>query len=584
MRKTNARGRSRAAASFAVTAALLGGAAAAVTTGPAQSAEPAGDCTDAFPVADVTDGQAVTGLTVSKGTTPTAFTGEVIGVLEDGIAPDLDMIMAELDSPALDAAGGVWAGMSGSPVYAEDGRLLGAVAYGLTWGSSPIAGITPFEEMDNYLPDAPAPRVKVSDRQARQIARATDVSSDQAEQGFSQLRIQHRVSGLTDDRIRELQSKRKFRNNEYLNKKFAGVGGTISSRSSAPEDLVAGGNLAVSMSYGDVTQGGVGTVTSVCDGGLVGFGHPATFLGTTTLTMHPADALFVQPDNLGAPFKVANFGDPAGTISGDHLSGISGTFGALPDTTSITSTVAYDGRERTGSSFVSVPEANASTTFYQQLVNHDRVLDGIIAGSELMTWSITGTDADGEAFSLGMTDRYVSNYDITYESPWEVADLVYYLSSFEGVTVDAVTVDGAVDDDASTWRLKTVEQRRNGEWVRISRNKSAVAERGESLELRGLLEGPGDTSMIVPLSLDVPNKAKRRGYLVVGGGSNDYTGYWGANDVDEIEKSLAAAVRNDAVFASLYVTGRRGETDKVVSSPTDHVVRGGKYIQVKVKR
>ena len=42
------------------------------------------------------------------------------------------------------------AGATGTIVF-EDGRLIGAVAYGLSWGPSPIAGITPFEEMDDYL-------------------------------------------------------------------------------------------------------------------------------------------------------------------------------------------------------------------------------------------------------------------------------------------------------------------------------------------------------------------------------------------------------------------------------------------------
>ena len=58
-----------------------------------------------------------------------------------------------------------------------------------------------------------------------------------------------------------------------------------------PETVVAGGNLAASLSYGDITQGGVGTVTAICNGRVVGFGHPMTFLGKTTLTLHPADAL-----------------------------------------------------------------------------------------------------------------------------------------------------------------------------------------------------------------------------------------------------------------------------------------------------
>ena len=63
-----------------------------------------------------------------------------------------------------------------------------------------------------------------------------------------------------------------------------------------PETIVAGGNLAASVSYGDITQAGVGTATSVCNGKVVGFGHPMAFLGKTTLTMHPADALYIQED------------------------------------------------------------------------------------------------------------------------------------------------------------------------------------------------------------------------------------------------------------------------------------------------
>jgi SpoIVB peptidase S55 len=88
-----------------------------------------------------------TGYTISSGTTPKPFTARVIGVLKDGIAPGLDMIIVETDSPAIRDAGGIWAGMSGSPVYTSDGRLLGAVAYGLSGAPSRIGGITPAEEM-----------------------------------------------------------------------------------------------------------------------------------------------------------------------------------------------------------------------------------------------------------------------------------------------------------------------------------------------------------------------------------------------------------------------------------------------------
>ena len=55
----------------------------------------------------------------------------MLGRITDGIAPGVDMILADVSSPALTRAGGVWAGMSGSPVYTADGRLIGSVSYGL---------------------------------------------------------------------------------------------------------------------------------------------------------------------------------------------------------------------------------------------------------------------------------------------------------------------------------------------------------------------------------------------------------------------------------------------------------------------
>ena len=142
------------------------------------------------------------------------------------------------------------------------------------------------------------------------------------------------------------------------------------------DDVEAGGNLAASLSYGDVALAGVGTATSVCDGEVVGFGHPLDFAGDDqTYGLHPAEAVYVQPDSLGAPFKVANLGDPVGTITDDHLTGITGTFGDVPDVITVQSDVTYGARQRLGTSYVSVPDALAEVAFYQNLGNHFTVVD-----------------------------------------------------------------------------------------------------------------------------------------------------------------------------------------------------------------
>src|SRR3954469_23133662 len=132
----------RTITALALTATGLSGLAAV-----APSVSAAAGCPTAAPISAATKDAPVNGVTVSSGTDPEPFTGSVIGVLNDGIAPGLDLILATLDSAELERVGGIWAGMSGSPVYTADGQLLGAVSYGLSIGPSRVAGITPAAEM-----------------------------------------------------------------------------------------------------------------------------------------------------------------------------------------------------------------------------------------------------------------------------------------------------------------------------------------------------------------------------------------------------------------------------------------------------
>ena len=568
----------RARALAATTAAGLALGTLAVTGTPAVSAEPTPDCAAPYDVSQLQKGDAVTGLTVESGTTPEQFTGEVIGTIDDGIAVGLDMIMIELDSPAIDRAGGIWQGMSGSPVYVGD-QLVGAVAYGLSWGPSPIAGITPFSEMDDYLgrsTQRPAAKVAVSDSAARAIARESDVSRSQAAQGFSQLPVPMGVAGMSASRLAQAQRYAADQGKGYLAPSTYAAGriGRDTARAAAPESVVAGGNMAASISYGDVSYAGVGTVTSVCDGEVVGFGHPFNFLGATTLGLHPADALYVQPDSLGAPFKVANIAPPTGMIDNDRLTGISGVFGTLPDAATITSTVTYGERSRTGSSDIYFTPFSADVTFGQQIVNHDRVIDGIAAGGEDLSWTIEGTDETGAPFTLSWADRYISNFDITFEASWDLADTVYNLSRLPDVSIDSITTDAMVDDDDSSLKLVAVEQLRDGEWTKVGRRYGIRAERGQRLQVRAVLKAADETLSYVPFSTRIGKKAQS-GFLNVMGGASDWISVWGAKSVAEIQEAYAKAASNDQVVFNLRMKGNGGKVI-VPSEEQTAVVTGRK--------
>ena len=88
------------------------------------------------------------GRTVMQGTKLEEFEAEVLGVMGD-VSPGRDMVLCRLKGCNLEHAG-IIQGMSGSPVYI-DGKLLGAVAFAWEFAKDPIAGVTPFQQMLQYV-------------------------------------------------------------------------------------------------------------------------------------------------------------------------------------------------------------------------------------------------------------------------------------------------------------------------------------------------------------------------------------------------------------------------------------------------
>src|ERR1051325_5679978 len=102
--------------------------------------------TERMSINDIRPCMVGTGRTVFDGTRVEEFKANILGVLENVIGPNRNLILAKLEGAPL-AHTGVIAGMSGSPVYV-DGKLIGAVSYALgSFSKEPIAGITPIGEM-----------------------------------------------------------------------------------------------------------------------------------------------------------------------------------------------------------------------------------------------------------------------------------------------------------------------------------------------------------------------------------------------------------------------------------------------------
>src|SRR5262249_59207582 len=98
-----------------------------------------------MPLDQVRSGMKGYGMTVFQGSKPERFEVEVLGTLEGVPNPKQSIVIARLSGALVDRTG-VFAGMSGSPVYIDD-KLVGAVAYAFPFAKEAIAGITPIKYM-----------------------------------------------------------------------------------------------------------------------------------------------------------------------------------------------------------------------------------------------------------------------------------------------------------------------------------------------------------------------------------------------------------------------------------------------------
>src|SRR6266567_560630 len=98
-----------------------------------------------FPVDELRPGMKGVARTVFSGTEPQDFGVEILGVLPGFPGPRQSAIIARLSGANVEKTG-VFAGMSGSPVYI-DGKIVGAIAFSFPFSKEPIAGITPIKQM-----------------------------------------------------------------------------------------------------------------------------------------------------------------------------------------------------------------------------------------------------------------------------------------------------------------------------------------------------------------------------------------------------------------------------------------------------
>lgn len=286
--------------------------------------------------------------------------------------PDGALILfrADMRNNIMASAGGIVAGMSGSPLYVQDGgdRLIGALSFGDIFTLGGLGLATPIEYM-TAIPGkhglARAGSRAVTPERATSVKLSRPVQTPDGRRVHSILLARDRQTAVTqasaDTAAFWPLAEVRIGGLPYSSRAYKTLAARLTARGFAVVDgpgtgpngwnpsfttpLVPGAALAAMYSSGDLWAGGIGTVTYLDDDTLLAFGHSMDWIGATSLYLDNAyiDGIW---GSMIQPYKIGEPGAIRGEITQDRGSGVAGRVGAGPAAVPITSsaTVTTDAK------------------------------------------------------------------------------------------------------------------------------------------------------------------------------------------------------------------------------------------------
>jgi len=309
---------------------------------------PGGSSVAFFPLEDLRPGMKGVARSVFTGSSSQEFSVEILGVLPGYTGPRQSTIIAKLSGPGVDKTG-VFAGMSGSPVFIND-RLVGAIAYSFPFSKEPICGITPISQMIDVFEQGKGKPKRMGEARAvsfKEMA-STEWRRPLPKPAFGPTSLIASVSAgsplapLMGQQIQAIATPVVFSGirQESLSLfaadltsagllPISGVGGAARITPLEPFDdktLLPGDSVSVQLSRGDYSIAASGTVTLRDADRIYAFGHPFLSLGSSDMPMTESSVVTVIPNAFNS-FKLAVPGRMVGSISQDRATGILGQLG-----------------------------------------------------------------------------------------------------------------------------------------------------------------------------------------------------------------------------------------------------------------
>jgi len=495
-----------------------------------------------LPLGQVRPGMQGYAYTIFSGDQIEKFDLEVIGVLDNFLGPKQSIILIQLKGPKVEHTG-VVAGMSGSPVYL-DGKLAGALSLKLgIFTKEPIAGVTPIQDVLNPPPSAAAelPMQQLGVPSGASVSAMLPSGS-----ALEPIETPLVFSGFPPAALQQ------FANQLRGYGLVATQGGTTAP---SPQDahLVAGDMAGMVLVQGDASINSACTVTAVEADRVFLCGHPFLSLGDVQLPMARSRVVMTLSSDLSST-KIVNVAGSIGTITGDHLTAVTGRLGAPP------AMIPLD---------LSLRASGAEKKLHFEIVNHPKLTPLLVA---LTTFNgLTQNPIYGESTTLHLTGeiRMQGHPAVEIENTFAPGDTLspdgfpialtmqnifgrLFSNTFEPAKVEGISLHVESVPGRKSFTIESA-------WL-----EKGEAAPGETLRVRILVRPYRGEPQIKETTVRVPEQASRgtnlrvlvsdgdlmnrasRGFAFAGSGG-------GPAGLDQLISLLNRERRNDRLYVGLFV-------------------------------
>ena len=553
-----------------------------------------------MPLDEIKAGMVGTGITVFQGTTREQFNAEILGVLNNVMGPQRNLIVARLTGGPL-AQTGVIQGMSGSPIYIDE-RLVGAVSYSLgSFSTEAIAGITPIEEMvatDEQADSTTRSRPTIGQLPTNQdqistlVRRVFDLVEPFAQRptdvrALSGLPVADAtrlgpllqpigtpliLSGFTPELQRILLS---AFNTTGLNATIGGVVTGESQDEGISEPLQAGDAIGASLIRGDLTMAGTGTVTMVEGDRVYAFGHPFYNLGPTSFPMTRAHVTTLLP-SLAISSKLASIGEVLGTIDQDRATGIYGSFG--PGPTMIPVSMSFES-----------PDRELQRTFNFEIIEDSIFTPLLTFTTALNTFTTWARSVGPSTFEVSAIAQIKDHGEIRFDDIYsgEAAAVLaasaisnplvsLFQSALGSIEIERINVSVSASEESRTATLERA-------WIDTTRLRA-----GSEAQLKLVIEGNDGEELLETVTVQIPTYATGTLTIEVSDASTltalenqNINRLTDAETLDQLIRKLNRIRRNNRLYVRLLQSqpgvSDRGESLPALPASVLAVVEGNQH-------